>query len=191
MRIFHCRGFGVQSPFAYRLTRYVINEHYPYYAYGELARQYADADRRQKKLCRLYLRLANYLQPSCWLYFGGNAAMNESYVHAGSNAARFMPLTGGGAVASLDAMDEGEGKSRVVNIDMAMEGCDAVAEEALRHATPTTVVIMENIRRNRTALRRWKSACAAPLAVMSFDLYYCGLIFFNPIAERQHFKINF
>ena len=30
-RIKYCRGFGVQSPSAYRFIRYVINEHYPYY----------------------------------------------------------------------------------------------------------------------------------------------------------------
>ena len=30
------RGFGVQSPSAYAFIRYVINEHYPYYAYQEL-----------------------------------------------------------------------------------------------------------------------------------------------------------
>ena len=31
----YCRGFGVQSPSAYSFIRYVINEHYPYYAYSE------------------------------------------------------------------------------------------------------------------------------------------------------------
>ena len=35
-RINHCRGFGVQSPSAYAFIRYVVNEHYPYYAYEDL-----------------------------------------------------------------------------------------------------------------------------------------------------------
>ena len=39
-RIRRCRGFGIQSPWAYRIVRYVINEHYPYYAYGPLSEEY-------------------------------------------------------------------------------------------------------------------------------------------------------
>ena len=35
----YSRGFGVQSPSAYSFIRYVINEHYPYYAYQELQEQ--------------------------------------------------------------------------------------------------------------------------------------------------------
>ena len=40
VRIGHCRGFGVQSPWAYRMVRYVINEHWPYYAYAPLAARF-------------------------------------------------------------------------------------------------------------------------------------------------------
>ena len=35
-RIHHCRGFGIQSPTDYAFVRYVVNEHWPYYAYDEL-----------------------------------------------------------------------------------------------------------------------------------------------------------
>ena len=32
----YSRGFGVQSPSAYQFIRYVLTEHYPYYAYQPL-----------------------------------------------------------------------------------------------------------------------------------------------------------
>ena len=35
-RIHHCRGFGIQSPTDYAFVRYVVNEHWPYYAYDQL-----------------------------------------------------------------------------------------------------------------------------------------------------------
>ena len=38
-RMSYSRGFGVQSPSAYRFIRYVISEHYPYYAYADLRKK--------------------------------------------------------------------------------------------------------------------------------------------------------
>ena len=54
-RIHRCRGFGVQSPWAYRLVRNVINERYPYYAYAPLAVAHPHADAVTRKLCELCL----------------------------------------------------------------------------------------------------------------------------------------
>ena len=62
-RMRHSRGFGVQSPYDYRFIRYVINEHWPYYAYDELKESVTDIDTKTRKLCRLYFRLANWRQP--------------------------------------------------------------------------------------------------------------------------------
>ena len=59
-RIGHCRGFGIQSPTDYRFVRYVVNEHWPYYAYRQTGLN--DSPLR-RKLGRLYFRLANHLQP--------------------------------------------------------------------------------------------------------------------------------
>lgn len=62
-RCTHCCGFGVQSPSAYRFIRYVINEHYPYYAYEELKEHMNMLSKHQHKLGRLFFRLANFWQP--------------------------------------------------------------------------------------------------------------------------------
>ena len=63
-RIGYCRGFGIQSPWAYSLVRYVINEHFPYYAYAGLYARFPEADIVRRKLGQFYLRLANYVQPA-------------------------------------------------------------------------------------------------------------------------------
>ena len=60
-RIHCCRGFGIQSPTDYAFVRYVVNEHWPYYAYDVLR----DDDWLREKLGRLYMRLANWRQPTC------------------------------------------------------------------------------------------------------------------------------
>lgn len=59
-RIHHSWGFGIQSPTDYAFVRYVVNEHWPYYAYENLL----DDDWMQQKLGRLYFRLANWRQPN-------------------------------------------------------------------------------------------------------------------------------
>ena len=58
-RIHRVWGFGIQSPSDYAFVRYVVNEHWPYYAYEELT----DKDWLTEKLGRLYFRLANWRQP--------------------------------------------------------------------------------------------------------------------------------
>ena len=59
-RIHCCRGFGIQSPTDYAFVRYVVNEHWPYYAYDVLR----EDDWLREKLGRLYMRLANWRQPT-------------------------------------------------------------------------------------------------------------------------------
>ena len=51
----HCRGFGVQSPTDYSFIRYVINEHYPYYAYKDLAEKFPHLNHLLRKKTELLL----------------------------------------------------------------------------------------------------------------------------------------
>ena len=69
-RCSHSRGFGVQSPWAYSFIRYVVSEHYPYYAYDELRQRYAEADAVTRKLAEFYFRLANFRQPEVAACYG-------------------------------------------------------------------------------------------------------------------------
>ena len=88
-RINKCRGFGVQSPTAYSFIRYVINEHYPYYAYGDMDIACPDLSWKELKLFRLYFRIANYSQADTWLLNGVFADALLSYVKAGCNKVHF------------------------------------------------------------------------------------------------------
>ena len=49
-RLTRCRGFGIQSPSAYSFVRYVVNEHYPYYAYADLTNSHPQLGKRSRKL---------------------------------------------------------------------------------------------------------------------------------------------
>ena len=68
-RIAYCRGFGVQSPSAYSFIRYVINEHYPYYAFDELNEKHKVAGKLACKLGRLYKKQPFKLVKICSHHF--------------------------------------------------------------------------------------------------------------------------
>ena len=87
-RMRHSRGFGVQSPWAYRMVRYVINEHYPYYAYDDLALSYPGLGVVERKMCELCLRLANSVQPSLVVNFDDAGGAYGAYFGAGCRKAR-------------------------------------------------------------------------------------------------------
>lgn len=74
-RLTCCRGFGIQSPSAYSFVRYVVNEHYPYYAYADLADSFPQLGKRERKLGEFYCRLANFAQAYQWLCCGSHAAL--------------------------------------------------------------------------------------------------------------------
>jgi len=81
-RIFHCRGFGVQSPTDYRFVRYVINEHWPYYKYSEIGQGDCWQTRHVGRLC---FRLANWLQPKIV-----TATAYQEYIQAGCGRCRLV-----------------------------------------------------------------------------------------------------
>ena len=95
-RIHRCRGFGIQSPTDYSFVRYVVNEHWPYYAYE----QFRDDDWLTRKLGYLYFRLANYVQPQIML-----ADRYQRYWHAGCKKTDFAPNINKVELARIDIND--------------------------------------------------------------------------------------
>ena len=92
-RLKYSRGFGVQSPWAYRFIRYVVNEHYPYYKYRQLEETVYGLDRRTRKLCRFYFRLSNYQQPVSFIDFCPPSPCYKFYVTAGARRADYRLVT--------------------------------------------------------------------------------------------------
>lgn len=61
-RVGKSRGFGIQSPWAYRFVTEVIGERWPYYAYEEIDRRYHT--KRERKYQKLLLRISNSVYPA-------------------------------------------------------------------------------------------------------------------------------
>ena len=163
-RIFHCRGFGIQSPTDYSFVRNVVNEHSPYYAYGEVGQ--GDAWLRRKK-GRLLFRLANYVQPDTIVDYAGYA----DYLSAGCRH----------AVITHDVVSV-NGTSLIV-----VPAADTSAA-LLAACQPGSMLVVEDIASHK---RQWQTVVQQPRATITFDLYYCGIVSFSPERSKQHYIINF
>ena len=165
-RITHCRGFGIQSPTDYWLVRYVINEHWPYYHYSDVGQK---DDWLRRKLGRLYMRLSNWRQPSIVV-----SDDYRTYFVAGCAKAN---------VVSHAAFDGN--KLDLVRFDIAS---DVNISRIYNKVDEQTVLVVEGIYRN---MKLWREIVADERTGICFDLYYCGLVFFDKKRIKQHYIINF
>lgn len=61
-RIGKARGFGIQSPWAYRFVTEVIAETWPYYIYEDINKRYTT--KKERKYHRLLFRVKNFMTPN-------------------------------------------------------------------------------------------------------------------------------
>lgn len=160
-RIMHCRGFGIQSPTDYSLVRYVINEHWPYYHYSEVGN---DDNWLKRKLGRLYLRLANWRQPSVV-----DSADYRDYISAGCKRTVFGTSTEM-IVLPIEQADDNRLSTIYNKVD------------------DKSLLVLEGLWRNKA---RWKEIIADSRARIIFDLYYCGIVLFDSKRTKQYYIINF
>ncbi len=160
-RINKCRGFGIQSPTDYAFVRYVVNEHWPYYAYSTLK----DDDWLTQKLGRLYFRLANWRQPSKML-----ADSYQSYWSAGCKKTVF--------VSKLDYVE-----LACVRVEQSL-----AYEELLGKCDECSILVVEGIYRSKDI---WLRMIDDERVGTTFDLYYCGILFFDKKRYKHHYIINF
>ena len=163
-RIFHCRGFGIQSPSDYWLVRYVINEHWPYYQYDHLGE---DDFPLRRKLGKFYFRIANWRQPSAI-----QSDDFQEYFQAGCRKAEFCDDAKPLQLARLAL--EGDYRSKMANIYNKVDS--------------HSVLIVEGIYRDKAF---WRQLLADERTGITFDLYYCGLVLFDKSRQKKNYIINF
>ena len=160
-RIHCCRGFGIQSPTDYAFVRYVINEHWPYYAYEQIQ----DSDWLVQKLGRLYMRLANWRQPQVML-----ADDYQRYWQAGCRKTHFVDSIETVELARITIEEQAAWQ-------LLSTKCDS-----------QSVFVVEGIWRNKS---QWRQMVSAQQVTTAYDLYYCGILLYNKKTYKHHYKINF
>lgn len=177
-RMSHSRGFGVQSPSAYSFIRYVLCEHYPYYAYAELRRRFPDAGWLSRKRMELYFRIANFRQASRFVSNGPDDGMLSAYV-------------GSGCRRTQVAADIADGDTVEVARVCPAEGCEDFLDRMLAHADSRTVIVVEDIADSPAARRMWQRLLGSKAVSVSYDLYWAGVAFFDTDRFKANYIVNF
>ena len=169
----HCRGFGVQSPSDYSFIRYVINEHYPYYAYDELYDQ-LNVDKLKKKKAELLFRIANWIQAN-----NATLLLNDDvyrkYIHCGCRktviSSKYECDNSFLVISALDIDDDS--LSRIL--------------DNMRH---DSLFVIDNID-DKQARWVWKKIVADDRVTISFDLYYMGIAMTINKRYKHNYIVNF
>lgn len=179
-RMGYSRGFGVQSPSAYSFIRYVLTEHYPYYAYDELKMRFKSFDHATKKKGRLYFRLANYAQASHWFDYHSAEQPYAAYVHEGCRKTVFQAIDGKTIPNAF----------RIARLSIT-EDYQAVYEALCKVATDDSILILEGINDNKDTKAFWKRVQESQKATRTYDLFLCGIIVFDTSKHKHHYIVNF
>lgn len=182
-RFTHSRGFGIQSPSAYRFDREVINAHHPYHAYADLQLAFPHEDRLTLKLARLYFRIANATQARRWALCTHRNDVYRAYIEAGCSTDIFV-----------DGDEESElGKVAASDVLVTTMEDDRwqMCESFVSSAHERSMLIVEGIYASKKAKMRWKVLVNDERTRVAFDLYDCGIVFFDYTKSKQLYIINF
>ena len=163
-RIRHCAGFGVQSPTDYAFVREVIYERWPYALYAELEAQFYGTDKFLLKLSQLLLRVSNYAQASQIGVIGNLPPVMEAHLKAGCRKSEIMTVKG------QKSKDKGRGEG---TLDFSPSSLDIFP---LLIATELNDQWQEYISQEH---------------IISYDLYYLGIAFYDEKRYREEHVINF
>ena len=186
----YSRGFGVQSPWAYKFIRYVVNEHYPYYKYAQLKQQVYGINKRVRKLCRLYFRIANFQQPHSFIDYLPFSSCYKIYTLAGAKKTLYQLISQDTTPESYTRILAEVGDNSIVRVSLRGNYSEFI-DKAIDLIPSTSVLILEHIKRNKETEAYWKSLVADDRTGITFDLYYCGLIFLDKTMIKQDYIVNF
>lgn len=190
-RIGYCRGFGIQSPWAYSLVRYVINEHFPYYAYAVLYARFPEADIVRRKLGQFYLRLTNYVQPSMVvsLYFTDyESEHSKAYFQAGCATLRFVGVQPSEGVEEVSkSLRKKDRRNIIVHINSLNVDAGQI-KELVGSLHDGDFMVLDNM---NAARHLWDETATSLENIVTFDMFYCGLIYIDSKRYKQNYIINF
>ena len=182
-RIGHSQGFGIQSPHDFRFVREVIGEQWPYYSYEVIGRRCRGCGRLTEHLARLYFRIANNVQPESIVCLFPESDLWDTCMHMGCRKARRLAVNDNAALQSLQFDSRSLIWLDAGHIDAILSRLHEIPDES--------VMIAHDINRDEHAAGRWRQLAQRSEARVVFDLYHCGILFFDKKRYKQNYTINY
>lgn len=193
LRIGHCRGFGVQSPWAYGFVTDVINRRLPFNEYKSLYDAFPQANYIERKNGEFFLRLANFSQLRTVFSCYSDASTDDllaAYVSAGCRNATYVRCNSFFKLKTeLEAHLAEPPVLVIVNTISASWEKSIESMQGLLKDGDFLVAL--DIHSTGEAKKRWTSILNNVANGLTFDLYYVGVVYFDSKRYSEHFKINF
>ena len=167
------RGFGVQSPSAYRFLRDVISPRGRYAVAEGLPEGGSTGGKERLKLLNFYARVAGFTQAKRWFVSERLASDGlKAYVCAGHQAAVVSSVLDDSGVYVVDITEE------------------YVVEAVLNQASASDLLIVEGIHRSATAREKWQQIMADRRTGVCFDMYEAGVAGFDLKKFKTSYQVN-
>ena len=185
-RLRNRNGYGIHSPFAYGFIKGVVYEHSRYYAYKELEKRRHKRRSGERGLSRsgekMRVLLTNNHHPTHTSLIGVRSPLPEGYVAAGSRKAKISiyPEASQLPAHTQEFVYAAPGADFLTAFHITAQSC-----------SDRTFFAAAGIHSSRESKAKWKEICADPKAVVTFDLYEVGLVFFNKKLNKQSYTVSF
>ena len=133
-----------------------------------------------RRLGRLFFRLAQYWQPDIILDTDGCVLPYHQYLTAGCSHA-------------VLASDQGElaAYAHVRRLVFCSAGPDVPADTLLSSCDEQSLLVVLHIYHDRLSKGIWEQLMQDRRSGVTFDLYDCGILFFDLSFYKQNYKTNF
>ena len=184
-RIRHVHGFGIHSPSAYRFAREVINSRRRTKECKELGRSLKGVPHMVRRLGELYFRISLHVKCDIWLDWRWSGDVYKLYVELTGRQIRFIRSD-----ECFEWSQFGKNEHLVVRatVDDHME---TFYEEVINHANEHSILILEPSSNRKAFCDLWKKILDDDRTGVTFDLYYCGIVFFDKYRPKQNHIVNF
>lgn len=176
-------GFGIQSPWAYHFVTQVINDRADYKAYRVLQEAMPADTSASLQLARLLFRFACAETPNHWLIRTPHATLYGRYIQAGYPPSKLLSRE----------LGDGEDASLVPDVYLVHleEDWKSCFLRFIAQPRNGTFFIVEGISLNRDCRRIWKEMVARCRHYLTFDLFDCGIILYDPTKTIGHYRLIF
>lgn len=166
------RGFGIQSPTAYRFVTEVLCQRLPYYAYNDLAKRFPHVKGRNLRFCRMLFRLANYQQAERTFVASSFPEEYFAFLLEGNRRSELVSSPKHCKLIVVSASD-------IPDFDVFM---DDMADNA--------VIVVKNIYFRGKSVDLWHKMKASKQVAMTFDCYDCGVVILGQNIHQSHYLVN-
>ncbi len=178
----------------------------------------ANAAAKPKKYGQLLFRIANYYQPTIILELGTSLGITTSYLALGNQQANVVTLEGSLSIAekalenfkTLELKNtrlvQGNFDDTLEKVLAALSSVSMVFVDGNHRKQPTlryfdqllpflnkeSIIVLDDIHWSSEMTSAWKIICNHPKSILTIDLFFIGLVFFNPAFKvKQNFSIRF